>query len=116
MAGVRAELRYAGTAVTTDILPAVFNLDPTAQTILVGRYMGPEVEGDRVTDGLALDAPEQLGMMSVFHARLDHVPACQRKDGSLEPSYWKLTDTDSMNGILYNGVRVRESRLSGKKC
>ena len=107
MAGVRAELRYAGTAVTTDILPAVFNLDPTAQTILVGRYMGPEVEGDRVTDGLALDAPEQPGLVSGFHARLDHVPACQRTDGSWEPSYWNLTDTDSTYGVLHNGVRVR---------
>lgn len=116
MAGVRAQLRYAGTAATTDALPAVFNLDPAVKAAVeVGRYIAdPKVVG-KVTDGLALDSPEQPLLMSTKHARLDHVRARQRQDGSWETCHWKLTDTNSSNGVLFNGVRVRESRLSGEK-
>jgi pSer/pThr/pTyr-binding forkhead associated (FHA) protein len=52
-------------------------------------------------------------MISRCHARLKHVPARQT-DGRWEPSHWVLSDLDSTNGCLWNGVRVKESKLSGK--
>ena len=55
--------------------------------------------------GLILNSPIQPGMISREHARLEFV---------LEHAHWKLVDMNSMNGCLYNGVRVKESKLSGK--
>ena len=55
--------------------------------------------------GLILNSPIQPGMISREHARLEFV---------FEHAHWKLVDMNSMNGCLYNGVRVKESKLSGK--
>ena len=54
-----------------------------------------------------LDSPSQGLMISRCHARLRHVSVGQQ-------SYWVLTDLGSTNGCLWNGVRVKETKLSGK--
>jgi hypothetical protein len=69
-------------------------------------FMRADLVGTITEDGgLILNSPIQPGMISRQHARLEFV---------FEHAHWKLVDMNSMNGCLYNGVRVKESKLSGK--
>ena len=92
---VRAELHYQGEAPPGDGLPAVVVLDPTQRHSLdVGRQSDCSV---------VLDSRAQALMISRRHATL----TCDASTGQ-----WKLTDMQSTNGVLYNGIKVTEANLS----
>ena len=94
-AGTRAELHYHGEAPTGEGLPAIVVLDPEESVLEVGREDGC---------GMLLDSPAQKNsMISRRHATLHY----DKHSGQ-----WKITDRDSTNGILHNGVKVTEQSLS----
>ena len=93
--GPVAELHYQGEAPPGDGLPAVVVLDQTQRHSLdVGRQSDCSV---------VLDSRAQALMISRRHATL----TCDASTGQ-----WKLTDLNSTNGVLYNGIKVTEANLS----
>ena len=93
-ARTRAELHYHGEAPTGDGLPAIVVLDPEESVVEIGREDGC---------GILLDSPAQKLMISRLHATLSYDQV---------RGQWKVMDRDSLNGILHNGVKVKEQYLS----
>ncbi len=102
---VRAELRFLGSAEhTCPGLPAVFALNSEQPTVDVGRV----VSGG----GLVLDSPHQTLMISRLHARLSFAPPHVDKEGRSVPGHWRVGDMGSTNGLLFNGCRVMEAKVT----
>ena len=102
---VRAELRFLGAAEhTCPGLPAVFALNSEQPTVDVGRVVS--------VGGLVLDSPHQTLMISRLHARLSFAPPHLDKDGRSVPGHWRVGDLGSTNGLLFNGCRVMEAKVT----
>ena len=108
VARCRLELRYSGGATPGPGLPERFVLDPEVTPFYeIGRLPADSVSLYR----MFLDSKQQELMISRLHARFVNVsvwtaasPTCER--------FWKITDLGSTNGCLWNGVRVKETKLS----
>ena len=96
---VRAELRFVapGSALGHDDIPKLIVLNPD-QRYIVGRELG----GDTEDTLIHLDSACQRGMVSRQHATISF---------SIAENAWCLTDLDSMNGLLLNGIRVQYNAL-----
>jgi len=66
----------------------------------------------REVTGLVLDAPQQKLMISRRHAQFSYIPKHLHKDGKTAEGQWMVTDLQSTNGMLFNGCKVMEAKLS----
>jgi len=66
----------------------------------------------REVTGLVLDAPQQKLMISRRHAQFSYIPKHLHKDGKTAEGQWMVTDLQSTNGMLFNGCKVMEAKLT----